>query len=131
MFCEQVVLLVKIINVVGEFVFVELVFLVVNDMVVSFVDDKKGYFMSMLLFEKEVFGKIEEFKFYFDFCKKKSVCVMDLFMGICGWCVFEWCPVFELLLLVCLVIGFGRIDRCGVGGLGFKGVGCGGGGCVV
>ncbi len=116
---EQVALKVQTTDAAGKPVPAELAVSVVDDTVISFADDKHGHLLSKLLLEPEVPGKIEEPNFYFDLKEEKSAVAMDLLMGTRGWRKFDWQTVMN------------PPPPRPTGGLGFRGVGRGGGGMAM
>lgn len=63
---------------------------VVNDQLLSFVDDKSGNILSELLLQQDVKGKIEEPAFYFNDKETKSGKALDYLLMTAGWRKFKW-----------------------------------------
>lgn len=63
---------------------------VVDDKVLSFMDDKGSTVQSWLLFESDIRAQVEEPLFYFDTTKEKSLKALDYLMMTSGWRRFTW-----------------------------------------
>lgn len=63
---------------------------VVDDKLLSFMDDKTSTIQSWLLCESDIRGKVEEPRFYFDTTKAKSLKALDYLMMTSGWRRFSW-----------------------------------------
>ncbi|HSI90291.1 MAG TPA: carboxypeptidase regulatory-like domain-containing protein, partial [Adhaeribacter sp.] len=63
---------------------------VVDDQLLTFMNDKSSNILSWLLVETEIKGKVEEPRFYFDKTEPKAPVALDLLLKTSGWRRFTW-----------------------------------------
>jgi hypothetical protein len=68
---------------------------VVNDQLLSFVNDKSGNILSQLLLQQDINEKVEEPAFYFDKKEEKADKALDYLLMTAGWRRFTWEKVLE------------------------------------